>query len=98
MSDTATMGAYSCDLPENHYKQKQVDDLRARLAEVERERNKLLEALEDVIGQACIDYDDDDLNYIDSMGLSAYAHGIRLLAKYGRCTIEHDVDRWVIAR
>jgi hypothetical protein len=55
---------------------------------------ELLDALEDVVNQACWSNDD---GLLDSMALSAYAHGLRTLAEYGRVTIEHSVGRRVIA-
>jgi hypothetical protein len=67
---------------------------------------ELLDALEDVVNQACstqqfrshlgdnVGTDDWEL---DSMALSAYAHGLRTLAKHGRVKIEQQAGRRVIA-
>lgn len=52
----------------------------------------ILDTLADVIGQACSC--DGEL---DSMALSAYADGLRLLAKYGRVKIVSEYGRRVIA-
>jgi hypothetical protein len=53
----------------------------------------LLDALEDVVNQAC----GDNGGQLDSMALSSYARGMRILAEHGRIKIEHDVGRRVIA-
>jgi len=52
----------------------------------------LLDALEDMVNQAC-SVDDRTL---DSRALSAYAHGIRVLADYGRIRITAEYGRRVI--
>jgi hypothetical protein len=57
------------------------------------EVENLLDALEDVINQACGDNGDT----LDSMALSAYARGMRVLAEYGRVKIEQDAGRRVSA-
>lgn len=55
----------------------------------------LLDALEGVLEQAC--YGEVGSGEYDSMALTAYAHGLRVLAKYGRVKIVHEVGRRVIA-
>lgn len=57
-----------------------------------RERDLLLECLSDVLNQACRLSD----GTIDSSALSAYAFGLRLLARHGRFVIEHEYGRRVI--
>lgn len=57
---------------------------------------ELLDALQDCIAQACSLTDSDGVEY-DSMALSAYADGLRILSKYGRVRITNDVGRRVIA-
>ncbi len=59
-------------------------------AETDKEK-ELLEALECTVNQAC-GMDD----CIDSMAITAYAEGMRLLAEYGRIKITGDVGRRVI--
>ena len=61
--------------------------------QTERER-LLLDVLEDVIWQACLDRDGKTL---DSMALSAYARGMRALSAYGMITITNEAGRRVIA-
>jgi len=51
-----------------------------------------LDAVEDCIGQAC----DDGGPNLDSMALSAYARGMRLLAQHGRLVIDSEYGRRVI--
>lgn len=53
---------------------------------------QLLDALDDVINQACCEGD-----LVDSMALSAYADAMRLLEEYGRLEIRTDRGRRVIA-
>jgi hypothetical protein len=65
-----------------------------REAQTDNER-LLLDVLEDVIWQACLDRDG---KYLDSNALSAYARGMRLLHEYGKIDIEHDAGRRVIAK
>ena len=57
--------------------------------------NELLNALEDVLAQACLD---DEGLFFDSMALSSYADGLHVLAKYGRIEITKEMGRRVIAR
>lgn len=52
----------------------------------------LLDALEDVVNQSCRDGD-----RLDSQALSAYAHGLRVLAEHGRVKVESEYGRRVIA-
>jgi hypothetical protein len=54
---------------------------------------ELLETLADVINQACSGPDGE----LDSMALSAYADGLRVLAEHGRVRITHEAGRRVIA-
>jgi hypothetical protein len=56
------------------------------------ERDDLLDTLEDVINQACWI----DGGGLDSSALSAYADGMRLLAKHNRLVIEREYGRRVI--
>jgi len=65
--------------------------------------NKLkvaLDILEDVINQACrIESTEESKGYyLDSIALSAYAEGLRFLAKYGRVEIKTEYGRRVIAK
>lgn len=53
-----------------------------------------LDILAAVIEQACGDRKSAEL---DSMALTAYADGLRLLARYHRVTITHEYGRRVIA-
>jgi hypothetical protein len=55
---------------------------------------ELLDALDDVINQACWTEHNGEL---DSMALSAYAHGLKVLAKHGRVQIIQSAGRRVIA-
>lgn len=59
----------------------------------EQEREELLDTLVNVLDQACSTPRDE---VIDSMALSAYADGLRLLARYGRFTITDQAGRRVI--
>lgn len=67
----------------------------------------LIDALEDVVNQACVTFEqvEDGPNpslvqseVLDSMALSAYAHGMRVLARLGRIEIQTSVGRRVIGR
>jgi hypothetical protein len=53
-----------------------------------------LDMLADVLAQACGQLD----GRLDSMALTAYAEGIRLLHRYERVVIEEERGRRVIAR
>jgi hypothetical protein len=55
----------------------------------------LLDALEDVINQACLQ---DDNRTLDSMALSSYAHGLHILADFNRVEIISEAGRRVIAK
>jgi hypothetical protein len=55
----------------------------------------VVDALEDVVNQSCWNETD---QLLDSMALSAYAHGLRVLADLDRVTITNDVGRRVIAK
>jgi hypothetical protein len=57
------------------------------------EDEELLDTLADVINQACYHYG----GGLDSMAISAYADGIRLLAAHGRVRITEEYGRRVIA-
>lgn len=54
----------------------------------------VLDALADVLGQACGQPD----GRLDSLSLTAYAEGLRLLSRYERVVIEEERGRHVIAR
>ena len=65
------------------------------------EKEELLEALMDVVNQACgqSDYAGEEPDYwLDSGCLSSYADAIRLLEKHGKVTIEKQYGRAVVAR
>ena len=53
------------------------------------ELQEALDVLQDVLEQAC---------GADSMALSAYARGLRLLSQYGLFTIEHEFHRRVTGK
>jgi hypothetical protein len=55
---------------------------------------ELLDTLADVLGQACGQPD----GRLDSLALTAYAEGIRLLHRYQRVVIEEERGRQVVAR
>jgi hypothetical protein len=55
----------------------------------------VLETLADVINQACLQDDDETL---DSMAVSAYADGLRVLADFNRVEIITQAGRRVIAK
>ena len=57
----------------------------------------LLDVLEDVISQACGACGPGGQGNLDSMALSAYADGIRVLAAHGRVRITSEGGRRVIA-
>jgi hypothetical protein len=59
------------------------------------ELNEALDTLEDVITQACWTEED---GLLDSRALSAYARGMRLLAKHGLLVIEEEHGRRVIGQ
>lgn len=62
------------------------------------EWNELLETLDDVIHQACyVPTDMIKQGYYDSRALTAYADGIRVLAKHGILEIEKESGRRIIA-
>ena len=61
----------------------------------EREQ-ELLEALEDVVHQACWFEPPQGGGYLDSSALSSYACAMRLLAEYGRIKIDRESGRRVI--
>lgn len=63
------------------------------LDEAEREVRLALDTLEDVIGQACGDGE----RGLDSVALSAYANGMRYLARHKRLVIDDEYGRRVIA-
>jgi hypothetical protein len=62
------------------------------------ECDDLLDTLADVINQACGDVYAGGITELDSMALSAYADGMRTLARYGRLTIIEQHGRRVIGR
>ena len=53
---------------------------------------EILDALQEVIEQACTDSD----GKLDSMALTSYAYGMRVLEKHGRIKIESEFGRRVI--
>lgn len=61
------------------------------------EIEELLDTLENVISQACGACGPGGQGNLDSMALSAYAEGIRVLAAHGRVRIIEEVGRRVIA-
>ena len=77
-----------------------IDGIKTALAEADDQaridRDEALEALADVVNQAC--YSDKDRPELDSMAISAYADGMRVLAKHGRFQITHEVGRRVCGR
>lgn len=64
-----------------------------KTAKTEKEK-ELLDALEDIVNQACGVSGSDTL---DSMAITAYASAIQLLAEYGRVKIQTEAGRRVIA-
>lgn len=58
------------------------------------ERNELLDTISDTLAQACGQRD----GTLDSLALTAYADAMKLLARYGRLTIDAESGRRVIAR
>lgn len=64
----------------------------------EEEQAELLDVLFGVILQACgVGYPQNGDYHLDSMALSYYADGIRMLAKHGLVKIESEYGRRVIA-
>lgn len=63
-----------------------------KTTETEKEK-ELLDALEDVVNQACL-FDD----ILDSGALTANANAMRLLADYGRIKIKRECGRRVIGK
>lgn len=61
------------------------------------ETDELLDTLENVLSQACLTDDDEGNHIFDSMALSAYADGLRVLAEHGRVDIVNEYGRRVIA-
>lgn len=59
--------------------------------------NELLDILEDVLSQACLTDAEDGSRLFDSMAISAYADGLRVLAEHGRVDIVNEYGRRVIA-
>jgi hypothetical protein len=64
------------------------------IKELTEQRIELLDALDDVLAQACLMPD----GTLDSMALSAYADGLELLAEHGRVVIIQQNGRRVIAK
>jgi hypothetical protein len=64
------------------------------IKELTEQRIELLDALDDVLAQACLTDD----GTLDSMALSAYADGLHLLAEHGRVVIIQQNGRRVIAK
>lgn len=69
-----------------------------RIAKLEKENKELLETLQSVLFQACESRaaTDTEPPEYDSMALSAYADGLRLLSKYKRFRIHDESGRRVI--
>lgn len=70
----------------------------SKIAELEKENKELLETLQSVLCQACesrVATDTEPPEY-DSVALSAYADGLRLLSKYKRFRIHSETGRRVI--
>ena len=64
----------------------------------EEEQKELLDVLFGVILQACsVGYPQNSDWHLDSMALSYYSDGIRMLAKHGMVKIESEYGRRVIA-
>ena len=61
------------------------------------DQQELLDVLGWVINQACSGKHGGTDEHLDSMALSAYADGLRLLEKHGRVRITHEYGRRVIA-
>jgi hypothetical protein len=61
---------------------------------VRSEHDEALDILADVLYQACSDSE----GLLDSMALSAYADGMRHLARYGRLHVTAEYGRRVIGR
>ena len=66
----------------------------AHEAELDKDLTEALDTLGSVIHQAC--WEDHD-GVLDSMAISAYADGMRLLAAHKRLVIEEEAGRRVIA-
>lgn len=56
-------------------------------------REDLIDALEDVVNQACALRTPAGGTELDSMALSAYAGGLRVLARLGRVRVTHEAGR-----
>ncbi len=56
------------------------------------DRNELLDTLQEVTAQACLDF-----NRLDSGGISAYADALRILGREGRVRIISDAGKRVVA-
>lgn len=56
-------------------------------------QDDILDALEDVITQACSRGET-----VDSMSFTSYAYAMRLLSRYGRLKVDSDLGRRVIGR
>lgn len=70
----------------------QLDQVQEQRDAFKFEVSVLLDALEDAITQAC-----EENGELDSVGLSAYAHALRVLAKHNRVEITSEFGRRVIA-
>lgn len=70
----------------------------SKIKELEKENKELLETLQSVLCQACESRaaTDTEPPEYDSMALSAYADGLRLLSKYKRFRIHDESGRRVI--
>lgn len=83
------------DAESNANTQKGVGELGRSIIELNRRgMNELIDVLVDVLEQAC----DSHNGVVDSMALSAYARGLKLLAKHGRFQIDHEVHRRILGQ
>ena len=79
-------------------REKTIKDQASKIAELEKENKELLETLQSVLCQACESRGATDTEppEYDSMALSVYADGLRLLSKYKRFRIHDETGRRVI--
>ena len=74
-----------------------IKEIQKTRTQIMKERDELIDTLLDVINQACQIMKDDNTFYYDSMALSAYADGMRLLAKHRKIKIATEYSRRVIS-
>lgn len=84
------------DCQENKYSSINVagKTVREAIIAADEERTELLDTLEDVLRQSCLD----NADTLDSMALSAYADGLHLLERHGMVVILRESGRRVIAK